>query len=86
MLTKIPSGKDAARESTADFPRSVDAWFLFVFADGRIAISAPGGEALRTLPNPYPNPAMAERLAGFRAEMAMKEFREMIGEIRRGDG
>ncbi len=72
-LPKSPDGLDA-------LPGHTPEWHFFAFSDGLIVVIGPHGKRERLLPNPYPHPALADRLAGYRAELALKTWTEMLEE------
>jgi molybdenum cofactor synthesis domain-containing protein len=80
ILTRLPApgSPDAGPEG---LPDHASEWLFALYPDGRVAVVSPRGKRVRTLPNPYPNPAMAERLGGYRAEMALKHWNEIVHEL-----
>lgn len=83
ILTRLPAdGSPIA--TAADFPEFPSEWFFVLFPNGEVAVAGPRGKRVRALANPYPNPALAERLGGYRAEMALKSWCELVAELRAG--
>jgi nicotinamide-nucleotide amidase len=79
ILIRMPTA--ASSVVTADeFPES-DEWFFVLLPNGEAVVAGPRGKHIRTLPNPYPNPAMADRLGGYRSEMAMKVWTEILNSL-----
>lgn len=88
ILTRLPADAEAGSEAAdaSGLPERASEWILILDPSGNAAVTGPRGKRARRLPNPYPNPALADRLGGYRAEMALKLWREMIVELAPADG
>jgi nicotinamide-nucleotide amidase len=83
--TRIPGISSAPGELEA-IPSATPEWFFFVFADGEVTVVGPHGNRSRRLPNPYPSPALADRLGGYRAEVTLKAWTELLRVLHGGTG
>lgn len=80
VLTQFPA-PDASKTSTTEFSLASSEWLFVLFANGEVAVVSPAGKRARALPNPYPSSALADRLGGYRAEMALKVWCELVAEL-----
>jgi len=70
-----------ATEDPSNYPDHANEWLFVLLPSGEALVIGPKGKKSRTLPNPYPNPTLADRLAGYRAEMALKGWSELLTEL-----
>lgn len=52
-------------------------WVFTLTPNGEAIVDGPFGKRTLALPNPYPNPSLADRLGGYRAEMALQAWTEL---------
>lgn len=78
VLTRISRSPE---ETASGFPASANEWLFAFLPSGEAVVIGPKGKKTRVLPNPYPNPALSDRLAGYRAEMALKVWCELLAEF-----
>ncbi len=80
ILSRLPA-PNSPDAGPAGLPESATEWILALYPDGEVALVGPRGKRVRTLPNPYPSPALADRLGGYRAEMALKVWNELLADL-----
>ncbi|MBS1961151.1 MAG: competence/damage-inducible protein A [Bdellovibrionales bacterium] len=81
VVTRV-STADAPFFRASDLTANEDEWTFALYPDGEVAVAGPMGKFGRRLPNPYPSPALADRLGGYRGEMALLAFGELLDEAR----
>ncbi len=77
LLSRLPAA-GSPEAGPEGLPETLNEWIFALYPDGAVALVGPKGRRAQPLPNPYPSPALADRLGGYRGEMALKVWNEML--------